>query len=69
MTHIATNMGNINNNALLYIETYLQQGLHLLQSTTETILNLLFGSPYSVGTVDWGSTHLVLLEHLKELLF
>ena len=69
MAHIATNMGNINNNALLYIETYLQQGLHLLQSTTETILNLLFGSPYSVGTVDWGSTHLVLLEHLKELLF
>ena len=66
-THIATNMENIKNNALLYIGTLLQQGLHLLQSMVETIIYLLFGSPFSTGTVDWGYTRLVLLEHLREL--
>ena len=60
-THIATNMEFIKDNALLYLKTYLHQDLLLLQSTAEATLNLLFGSPYSTGTVDWGkhspSTH------------
>ena len=54
MTHISTNMEIIKDNALLHIETWLQQDLHLLQSIAGTTLNLLFGSPYSTGTVDWG---------------
>jgi hypothetical protein len=36
------------------------------RSIAETTLNLHFGSPYSTGTVDWGYTRLVLLEHLRE---
>jgi len=62
-------MENIKNNALLYIGTMLQHGLHLLQSIAETNSNLHFGSPFSTGMVDWGYTRLVLLEHLRELAF
>ena len=58
------NLENIKNNALLYIKTQLHQDLHLLQSIAEAILYLLFGTPYSTGTVYWGSTRLVLLEHV-----
>ena len=67
-TYIATNMENIKNNALLYIETQLQQDLHLLQSIAETTLNLLFGSPYSIGMVDWGK-HLPSTHGLHKKLF
>jgi hypothetical protein len=37
------------------------------KSIAETILNLLFGTPYSIGMVDWAYTRLVHLEHLMEL--
>ena len=53
---------------LYYISEHsYNKGLHLLKSIAETILYLLFGSPYSIGTVDWGYTLLVLLEYLREL--
>jgi hypothetical protein len=44
MTHIVTNMEIIMNNSLLYIE-------HSYNKTT-SIKYLLFGSPYSIGTID-----------------
>ena len=53
-THIATNMENIKNNALLYIEHNYNRTYNYYRSIAETILNLLFGTPYSTGTVDWG---------------
>ena len=60
-TYIATNMENIKNNALLYIEHNCNRTYNYYRSIAETILDLLFGTPYSTGTVDWGSTRLVLL--------
>jgi pantothenate kinase len=58
--------GNYQRTMLYYISNIVTIGLTLLQSIEETILNLYFGSSYSTGTVDWGYTCLVLLEHLKE---
>ena len=52
-THIATNMENIKNNALLYIEHNYNRTYNYYRSIAKTILNLLFGTPYSTGTVDW----------------
>ena len=52
-THIVTNMENIKNNALLYIEHNYNRTYNYYRSIEETILNLLFGTPYSTGTVDW----------------
>jgi hypothetical protein len=60
-------MENINNNALLYIEHSYNKTYNYYKSIAETILNLLFRSPYSTGTVDWGSTRLVLLDLSKKL--
>ena len=54
MTHIETNMENNKNNALLYIEHNYNRTYNYYRSIAETILNLLFGTPYSTGTVDWG---------------
>jgi hypothetical protein len=65
-TYIAINMENIKNNALLYIEHTYNRTYNYYKSIAETILNLPFRTPYSTGTVDWGSTHLVLLEQLRE---
>jgi len=53
-THIATNMEIIKDNALLYIEHSYNRTYKYYRSIEETILNLLFGTPYSTGTVDWG---------------
>jgi hypothetical protein len=66
-TYIATNMENIKNNALLYIEHSYNKTYNYYESIAETILNLLFGAPYSIGMVDWGSTRLVLLETFRKL--
>jgi hypothetical protein len=66
-THIATKMEIIKETMLYYISNIVTTDLTLLQSIAETILYLLFGSPYSTGTVDWGYTRPVLLEHLREL--
>jgi hypothetical protein len=61
MTHIETNMENIMNNVLLYIEHSYNKTYNCYKSIVETILNLLFGTPYSIEMVDWGkhssSTH------------
>ena len=54
MTHIATNMENTKNNALLYIKHNYNKIYNYYRSIEETILNLLFGTPYSTGMVDWG---------------
>jgi len=67
-THIVINMENIKNNVLLHIKHTYNRTFNYYKNIAETILNLLFGTPYSTGTVDWGSTRLVLLEHLRELL-
>jgi hypothetical protein len=53
-THMATNMENIKNNVLLYIEHSYNKTYNYYKSIAETILNLLFGAPYSIGMVDWG---------------
>jgi hypothetical protein len=53
-THIETNIDNIKNNALLYIEHSYNKTYNYYKSIAETILNLLFGAPYSIGMVDWG---------------
>jgi hypothetical protein len=42
------------NNALLYIEHSYNKTYNYYKCIAETILNLLFGAPYSIGTVDWG---------------
>ena len=52
MTHIATNMENIKNNALLCIEHNYNRTYNYYRSIAETILNLLFGTPYSTRMVD-----------------
>ena len=65
MTHIATNMENVKNNALLYIEHNYNRTYNYYRSIAETILNLLFGIPYSTGTVDWGNTRLVLMDSTR----
>jgi len=52
MTHIATNMENVKNNALLYIEHNYNRTYNYYRSIAETILNLLFGTLYSTGMVD-----------------
>jgi hypothetical protein len=52
MTHIATNMENIKNNASLYMEHSYHKTYNYYKSIAESILNLLFGSPYSTGTMD-----------------
>ena len=51
-THIAINMENIKNNALLYIKYSYNKTYNYYKSIVEIILNLLFGAPYSTGTVD-----------------
>ena len=51
-TYIATNMENIKNNALLYIEHNYNRTYNYYRSIAQTILNLLFVTPYSTGTVD-----------------
>jgi glutathionyl-hydroquinone reductase len=61
-TYIATKMEIIKETMLYYISNIVTTDLTLLQSIAETILYLLFGSPYSTRTVDWGYTRLVLLE-------
>jgi hypothetical protein len=66
-THTVTNMENINNNALLYIEHSYNKTYNYYKSIVETIVNLLFGSLYSTGMIDWGSTRLVLLDLNKKL--
>jgi hypothetical protein len=48
-------MENIKNNALLYIEHTYNRTYNYYKSIAKTILNLLFGTPYSTGTVDWGA--------------
>jgi hypothetical protein len=55
-THIETIMENIMNNALLYIEYSYNKTYNYHKSIAETILNLLFGAPYSRGTIDLGET-------------
>jgi hypothetical protein len=56
------------NNALLYITHSYNKTYNYYKSIAETILNLLFGAPYSTGTVDWGkhspNTHRNLQENL-----
>ena len=59
--HIATNIENIKNNALLYIEHNYNRTYNYYGSIAEIILNLFFGTPYSTGTVDLESARLVLL--------
>ena len=60
-THIAINMEIIKDNALLYIEHSYNRTYKYYRSIAKTILNLLFGTPYSIGMVGWGkhspSTH------------
>ena len=53
-THIAINIENIKNNALLYIEHNYNRTYNYYKSIAKTMLNLLFGIPYSTGMVDWG---------------
>ena len=60
-----TNMENIKNNALLYIEHNYNRTYNYYRSIAETILNLLFGTPYSTGMVDWGNTRLVLMDSTR----
>jgi hypothetical protein len=52
MTYITINMEIIKNNALLYFEHSYDKTYNYYKSIAETILNLLFGAPYSTGTVD-----------------
>jgi hypothetical protein len=52
MTHIAINIENIKNNALLYNEHSYNKTYNYYKSIAETILDLLFRDPYSIGTVD-----------------
>jgi hypothetical protein len=66
-THIETNMENIMNNVLLYIEHSYNKTYNYYKSIAETILNLLFGAPYSTGIVDWGNTRLILMETFRKL--
>ena len=54
-THIAINMENIKNNALLYIEHTYNMTYNCYKSIADTILNLLFGTPYSIGTLTGGA--------------
>jgi hypothetical protein len=60
-THIATNIENIKNNALLYIEYSYNKTYYYYKSIAKTIPNPHFRAPYSTVTVDWGkyspSTH------------
>jgi hypothetical protein len=51
-THIVTNMENIKINALLYIDHSYNRTYNYYRSIAETILNLLFGTPYSTWMVD-----------------
>jgi hypothetical protein len=51
-THIATKIENIKNNALLYLKHSYNKTYNYYKSIVETILNLLFGAPYSTETVD-----------------
>ena len=62
MTHIATNMDIIKDNALLHIETYLQQDLHLLQSI---ILIFSLGLHTPQGWLTRGNTLLVLMDSTR----
>jgi hypothetical protein len=48
-------MENIMNNVLLYIEHSYNKTYNYYKSIAKTILNLLFGTPYSTGTVDRGT--------------
>jgi hypothetical protein len=65
-THIATNLENIKNNALLYIEHSYNKTLQLLQKQAETILDLLsLGRHTPHGRLTGGSTRLVSMDSVR----
>jgi hypothetical protein len=65
-THIATNMKNIKNNALLYIEHSYNKTYNYYKSIAKTILNLLSSGLHTPqGWLTRGSTHLVLMDSTR----
>jgi hypothetical protein len=66
--HITTNMENINNNALLYIEHSYNKTYNYYKSIAEAILNLLFRLHTLQGRLTGGSTRLVLIDSARNSL-